>query len=69
MIYYRQCKLQKHDQFKTAFIPEQFAKKGKVIKIKYDDGWRITEIGIRLSEEVVVERSQDYKFQREASDV
>lgn len=36
---YIQCKLTKIDTYQVAYIPEKFAKAGKIVKIKQDDGW------------------------------
>lgn len=85
--YYKQCVLQKRIDDKrvraiTAFIPEQFAKKGKYIKVidgKYfeileeegwSDGWEVVLAGtVRLDDAYVQERSRDYLRTRETSDV
>ena len=73
-MYYRQCKLRRGNSFTTTWIPEKYAKKGKYLKLKNDDvwvdGWLVTEVGEnRKPEELVKERSQDYKQQRKASDI
>lgn len=73
MQYYRQCKLQKGNVTQTAWIPEVFANKNKYIKIKTDgrweNGWQVVEVYGRMSAKQLTERSQDYKHQREASDI
>lgn len=74
MIYYRQCVLKKNSTTTTSWIPEKFAKKGKVLKLKdsgiWSDGWEIQRVGSkRILENEVRERSQDYRHQRKASDI
>lgn len=58
----------------TSYIPSEFAKVGKIIKVKrfdkWDDGWKVTSASsIELDEDYVNERSQDYKRTRKASDI
>jgi hypothetical protein len=72
--FHRHCLLQKGDLRQTAWIPEIFAKKNKYLSLKqkddsWDDGWKIIEIGTRQSSKYMLERSQDYKLTRKASDV
>ncbi len=48
-IYYRQCKMQKKNMFQTSYIPEEFAKLGKFLKLRdsegeWDDGWKVIEV-------------------------
>ena len=58
----------------TSWIPQKYAKKGKYLKLKNDDGewengWQVIDtFGVRPTADIM-ERSQDYKHQREASDV
>lgn len=74
MSFYRQCELRKKNSIQITWIPEEFAKKGKYIKLlqdnnTWDDGWQVTEVGVREEDKIVAERSQDYKHQRKASDI
>jgi hypothetical protein len=74
---FKQCKMENKStgwsDVHTAWIPEQFAKVGKVLRLKFeegwDEGWVVTEVGTQMTEEWVMEYSQDYKYQRKASDV
>jgi len=68
-MFYRQCILQKNHTWQTAYIPEEFAKNGKILRIKEDNGWVVKNVGTRLNEEQVIERSRDYLHQREGSDI
>lgn len=81
MNFYRQCELRKFHQennlefyqIKVAWIPEEFAKPGRIVGIKvndiWDEGWSVVEVGSRAPEDQVFERSQDYKRTRKASDI
>jgi hypothetical protein len=47
---YRQCKLRKGNSFQTSWLPDCFAKLGKVLRLrdqdkKWDDGWVVIEVG------------------------
>lgn len=58
----------------TTWIPEQYAHVGNFIKLKQNDGswengWKVIEVGTRLSEEYVLEHERDYKTQRKGSDI
>lgn len=76
--YYVQCELHKmidEDRCKTdvAWIPEKYAKIGKVIKLKIDgvweDGWKVVFLGAKSPAKEVEDKSRDYLKQRESSDV
>jgi hypothetical protein len=72
--FHRHCLLQKGNVKTTAWIPEKFAKLDKYISLKYDeddwnDGWKVIYVGTRLGTKYMLERSQDYKQTRKASDV
>ncbi len=74
MNYYRQCLLQKSNLFKTTWIPEKYAKLNKYLELQednsWDNGWQVIAISkVRLDEKNLIERSQDYKKTREASDI
>lgn len=71
---YRQCIMTKSSGQSilqvTSWIPEQFAKIGKYLKLKDDDGWKVISVGsVVYDEQTVNERSQDYKKTRLASDI
>jgi hypothetical protein len=55
------------------WVPEQFAKVGKFLRIligvDWENGWEVIEVGERKEEQFVLEDSQDYKHQRKASDI
>lgn len=67
---YKQCALQKGASHSMAWIPEQFAVKGKFLKIKEEDGWQVVGVsdGSRSAVEAN-EGSQLYKKTRKASDI
>lgn len=39
---YRQCEMIRHTRVQVAWIPEKFAKVGAYVKLRDEDGWRIT---------------------------
>jgi len=41
----RQCILNKSNRWQTAWIPRQFAVKGKYLKIHDENGWRVMSVG------------------------
>lgn len=51
--FYKQCTLQKGNTIQTSWIPEEFAKSGKYIRLKDDDGWKVIGVGFRASEQQV----------------
>ncbi len=68
--YYRQCKLAKDNLETITWIPEKFARKGKFLELKGEDGWKVLSVGsARLTQDQVSEWSQSYKHQREVSDI
>lgn len=70
--YYKQCWLGREGEkfIHVAWIPEKFAKSGKVLRIKDVDGFKVLAIGTaRKPEEEVQERSRDFKNTRKASDI
>jgi len=67
---YKQCLMVKNGMYQISWLPERFAKTGKFLKLKEDDGWEVKEVyGPELDEAIVNERSRDYRKQREASDI
>jgi hypothetical protein len=57
----------------VSWIPEKFAIKGKVLKLKlndiFEDGWKVIFVGSRQEAEIVEENERDYLKQREVSDI
>ena len=58
----------------TSWIPESLAKKDRIVRLKVDDvwidGWLIQEVyDAQKESSETIEDSQDYKHQREASDI
>jgi hypothetical protein len=72
---YIQCKLIREKNIgiiseMVTYLPEKFAKKDKIVKLTAFNGtWKVKEIYLDLNEKYCIERSQDYKKQRKASDV
>lgn len=72
--FYCQCQLKRiNGQVDMVWIPEDFAHKGKYIKIRrgkaWENGWKVIEVYDRASEEFVLKRERDYLVQRSASDI
>lgn len=71
---FQQCKMKRGDKIHTAWIPSKYAKQGEYIKIRekgeWIDGYCVEEVGsIKMREDFIKERSQDYKRTRQASDI
>ncbi len=73
-----QCQLRRNDQHQTLWIPTKFATEGKRIGLRektiqggayWDEGWVVEGVFTTMPSDYVLERSQDYKKTREASDI
>jgi hypothetical protein len=54
----------------TTWIPEKFAKIGKILELLGDNGWEVIGVSTeRRDSWEVRERSQDWRRQRKASDM
>lgn len=57
----------------TSWIPNKFATVGSIIDIKdkgvWSEGWAVTSAGCTMTADEALDRSQDYRHQREASDI
>ncbi len=73
ILYYCQCWLVRGNARQMAWIPEKFAITGKYLRLTdagvSQDGWQVKNVGTRMTEEYLRERSQDYKYTRRASDI
>ena len=78
LVMYTQCVLKRPSDggflVDNAWIPSEFAKLGKVLKIKQDDniwqdGWKVTSVGTTRNIEWLQTHERDYLHQREASDI
>jgi len=74
---YRQCRLVKKiregESIQTSYIPAEFAKEGRIVKLReddgaWDDGWVIRVVGGSLTEEhlAALERAHR-RFERETT--
>lgn len=72
---YTQCKLRKDNTYQTSWIPSEFAKTGKIIKLRdedtdtWTDGWLVEATYATRTWQEVNFASQLYKHQRKASDI
>jgi len=73
--FYRQCKLEKSKEITTSWIPEKFAKKGRIIKIRenkqspWNNGWTITSVGTRMNRESIDILENTHTKTRGVSDI
>lgn len=72
--FYKQVELRREGTFLVSWIPEVYAHVGYTIGLKdkgqWSEGWEVLAVGAkRLPESAMVERSQDYKRTRKASDI
>jgi len=58
---YKQCLLKKGTKTCVSWIPAKFAKVGKVLRLKDDDGWVVQEIWSTAPEDYVKGRSRDHE--------
>jgi hypothetical protein len=67
---YKQCEIVQKNITDIVYLPEKFAKKNKVVDIEGLKGtWKVNKVFNSLEEKYCFDRSQDFKHQREASDV
>ena len=72
---YTQCKLKKDNSYQMSWIPSQFAKVGKVLKLRdegtgeWDNGWVVEAAYSTRTWKEVNAASQLHKHQRKASDI
>ena len=57
---YTQCKLKKGNFNRVTWIPTKFAKVGKVLRLKDDDGWVVQEIWKIEDESAVKAREREH---------
>jgi hypothetical protein len=60
-MFYRQCSLERKGTKTTSWIPEEFAKVGRVLRLKDEDGWVVTSVGDRLDGEIANRRSVEHR--------
>jgi len=69
-----QCFLRRvNGRVQTSWIPTKFAKKGKFLKLRegdaWENGWEVVRTYAVLPSKEVQASSQDYRHQREVSDI
>ena len=78
MTYYKQCVLRRKGNtgkiVTTVWIPENFAKTGKILKRKlegmWDEGWKVIKVySLRKAEESVLRDRDAHLHQRKRSDI
>jgi hypothetical protein len=58
---YKQCRLRKGTTFRVTWLPEKFAKIGKVLRLHDDDGWVVEAIWGTDTEENVKAREREHE--------
>lgn len=66
---YAQCRLQRGNVQQVAWIPSVFAKRGKYLRIKGVDGWRVIGVGKFLNHEIVFAMSNEHRHHRSVTDI
>lgn len=67
---YAQCHLRRGNVHQKAWIPSVFAHRGKYLKIKGEDGWRVISVGGRLPAEFVLGTlANEYRHHRNVTDI
>jgi len=77
MMTYLQCALEHltSSSYSTAWLPKTFAKKDKILNLKvrgkWEKGWRVISVYrcVELTEEEVISNRDNYKNQRDVSDI
>lgn len=74
-MFYQQVKLKKGSREQVSWVPDNFAKKGKVLKLKegdtWENGWEVTWVfrDITLSHAEVMIENVQHKHHREVTDI
>jgi len=69
IVNYRQCKLKKGNLCRFAWLPEKFAKKGKILEILNENGWVVEETYAIKSEQEVKANERGWKKWRSITDI
>jgi hypothetical protein len=73
MKYFRQCELKNKNKIIISWIPERYAKTGKLLKLKnndvWEDGWLVNKIYNKKTEMSVIRDSELFKKMRTVTDV
>jgi len=64
--FYRQCNLRNGNSHTTSWLPEEYAVKGKVLKLKKDDeswedGWIVESAGDKIDEKCLPDFHREIK--------
>ncbi len=69
---YRQCRLERDSYVDVAWIPERYAKLGQVLGFKregqWTEGWHVTAVYGRLSDDAAPSGRDEYRYHREVTD-
>ena len=56
MIHFVQCEVKKGKMHQVAWLPPEFAKKGKVIMFHEDNGWTINHVFTKVDYDISLEK-------------
>jgi len=59
-MFYRQCLLVRKGVQQVAWIPEEFAVRGKYVRIRASDGWRVEAVYCRQHKDYVEWKAREY---------
>lgn len=74
-MFYQQVKLRKGSREQVSWVPDTFAKKGKILKLKegttWENGWEVIWVfrDIMLSHAEAIVQNVQYKHHREVTDI
>ena len=70
MNYSKQCTLTKGTKSQVAWIPEEFAKLNKFVRLFEEDGWQVMTVGAtRVSTDYLLTHEREYLNHRKVTDV
>lgn len=68
--FFKQVTLTKGATSEVAWIPEEFAKVGKFLRIEDDNGWQVEKVGSRrMSGVYLAEHEREYLRHRKVTDI
>lgn len=69
-ITYKQCRLQNGNRTLVSWIPSKFAKIGRLLELKGEDGWEVLAVGsVEMNQGQVTKMRNAHKNHRKATDV
>lgn len=66
---YRQCELRRGTTREVVWIPENFGKIGKIVRVGDDDGWTVSDVGAVRTEDYLLAHERDFAGHRSRTDI